>query len=84
MLPEGMDMQIPESGEPFDIQQDEGSGDLFIANYPVTINGRVVEFYYRYNSIEDPYPFYCVVDGELVEVFDSNGEFTADFETAKF
>lgn len=76
-LPDNIIVNIEESGEPFAIQQDT-NGDLFIANYPITINGVPVPFSASYNS-KNPYPLFCEIDGEIIEVFNDHGGFTNDF-----
>lgn len=80
------DQQLPDNiiiewaneiGEPFDIQQDI-NGDLFVANYRLTINGVPVYFATSYNS-KNAYPLFCEIDGEIIEVFNDHGGFTNDF-----
>jgi hypothetical protein len=78
MLPPGLDIKIEESGEPFNICMNEDDYRLFVKNYPATINGVSVTFQSAYNS-KSPYPFYCQIGEEEIEVFDNNGNFTEDF-----
>lgn len=76
-LPEGIDIQITETGEPFRIELDD-SGYLYVANYPCTINGSNVWFATTYNN-KRAYPLLCMTDGEETIVFDDNGNFDQDF-----
>ncbi len=77
MLPDGIEMEIGECGEPFDVRMSE-DGDLFVSNYPVKVNGNEVFFKTNYNS-KSNFPFYCQVDYEDTLVFDENGKFSEDF-----
>jgi hypothetical protein len=78
VLPEGVSIGIVESGEPFNIQLSY-SGELYISNYSVLIQGTPVYFYTTYNSKED-LPFYCCThDGEEIQVFNPDTSFTPDF-----
>lgn len=77
-LPPGLDIKIDESGEPFEICRDEASSRLIVINYPTTINKVEVIFQTALNS-QRPYPFYCQVGEEEIEVFDDKGNFTEDF-----
>lgn len=76
-LPEGVNIEIEETGEPFDIRLTD-DGALFINNYKVTINGRPQSFRTEYNS-KSATPFYCFVDYVEYEVFDLQGNFTDEF-----
>lgn len=77
-LPRGLDIKIDERGEPFEICLNEDHCRLLVKNYPTTINNVVVDFQTAYNS-KRPYPFYCLVGDEEIEVFDDKGNFTEDF-----
>lgn len=76
-LPQGLDIQIEESGEPFDIRLTE-DGSLTVENYPVTINGVPVIFKTSYNS-KAAFPLFAEIDYTEYEVFDNNGEFLPTF-----
>lgn len=76
-LPEGIDITINESGNPFNIQLTE-DGSLYVANYQVKINGEIVQLHTTYNS-KSNYPFYACVDYCDYQVFDEGGEFTDEF-----
>lgn len=77
-LPDGIEISIKESGEPFDIVLDIEHDMIVIDNYPVTINGDEYMIGTLHNSKEN-YPFYVIVDDEEIEVFDDNGKFTTEF-----
>lgn len=78
MIPDGITIEIQESGEAFDIRQNESDGSLFISNYPVRVNGRDVRFFSKYNS-RDTYAFYASEGEEEIQVFHEKGYFTPDF-----
>lgn len=79
--PDGMKIEIEESGDPFETYLCE-DGSLAIINYPVTINDVSVGFKTTYNS-KSPFPFFCQIDDCDIEVFDDNGEFTEEFKNIK-
>lgn len=82
-LPEGLDIRIEESGEPFDIQLTD-SGNLHVSNYSVTINDIPVWFGTVYNS-KSNYPLVAEVNGQELRVFTETGEFDSEFiENAQF
>jgi hypothetical protein len=76
-LPDGIDIVIEESGEPFNIELSE-DGALFISNYGITINNNPAFIGSTYNS-KAPYPLFVCVDYEETQVFDDSGNFTTDF-----
>lgn len=76
-VPEGVNISIEESGEPFDICL-SSEGGLYIANYETTINNVPVIFVTTYNS-KSAYPFFCQYDYCDYEVFNEDGEFTEEF-----
>jgi hypothetical protein len=64
--------------ERFNIEQDE-SGNLFIENLPITINGQSFIFHTTYNC-KSNYPLFVeTADYEEYLVFDEQGEFTEEF-----
>lgn len=64
---------------PFDIHQDESTGEIFVANVWVTVNGRIVAIRRPLNSRED-WPLYASLwDEGPVPVFDDAGKLTEDF-----
>jgi len=79
--PEGMKIEIAETGEPFEIQLSD-NGYLFISNYLVTINDAIVSMRTPYNS-KAPYPLLCYYDWEEITVFDDSGNFTKEFAALK-
>lgn len=82
-LPEGVNIEIEESGEAFKIIQDAGDGSISVVNYPVTVNGKLVPFYTGLNS-KEIYPLTCTIDEVEYTVFDYMGEFEPEFiEAAK-
>lgn len=54
-LPEGINIVIEESGEPFDIKQNNLLEIIFISNYKIKINDEYYEFGTTINS-KDNYP----------------------------
>ena len=76
-LPDGVEIEIEERGEPFEIRLTD-DGLLHVNNYPVTVNGRTILFGTTYNSKEAT-PFYCVADYVEYEVFDIAGDFSTEF-----
>jgi hypothetical protein len=79
-IPEGITIEVEEAGEAFDIQLSNEFGCLFVANYPVTVNGEEYFFGTLYNS-KDAYPMICYVEYDEILVFDEQGNFTAEFVT---
>lgn len=79
MLPDGLKIEINESGEPFNILLTD-DGRLFISNYETTINDVYVSMSTTYNS-KDAFPLVCFHDDDETTVFDDNGEFTEEFIT---
>lgn len=76
-LPEGIDISITESGNPFNIQLTD-DGSLYVANYHVQVNGQTVQFHTTYNS-KSNFPLYAYIDYCEYLVFDEGGEFTEEF-----
>lgn len=76
-LPDGLKIEIEESGEPFDIQLTE-DGSLFVANYQVLVNDVPVIMGTAYNS-KSNYPLNCIFNYEEIRVFDETGNFTEEF-----
>lgn len=80
-LPDGINVEIEEPGEPFDIHlMDDGS--LYIANYMTTFNNVPVIFKTTYNS-KDPYPFFLEHDYCDYKVFNDDGTFSNEFKSLK-
>jgi hypothetical protein len=76
-LPEGIKIEIEETGEPFEVNLTD-DGRLFISNYPTTINDIYVSLSTTYNS-KDTYPLICYHDDIEYNVFDTHGNFTEEF-----
>jgi len=76
-LPEGINIEISEPGEPFEIGMLQ-DGSLFVVNYPVTVNGEEVFMKTTYNS-KDNFPMYCEIDYNDYLVFDEKGNFSQEF-----
>lgn len=60
-------------GEPFDIRQDPNTGNLYVANYTVSIGIEEVRLYTPYNSKEN-YPLYGEFRGEEYCMLTEKGE----------
>lgn len=72
--------QDDHDGKPFRIEQNEGTGAIFIANVRFTIHGKAYHLERPLNSRED-WPLYCV-DPETedeTEVFDAAGSMSEAF-----
>lgn len=81
-VPEGLKIEIEESGEPFDIRQDDSDGSISVINYTVIVNDRCPRFYTPLNSL-GAYPLKCTIDEEIYDVFNDAGEFTDEFINLK-
>lgn len=69
------------NGEPFDIVQDESSGDLTIANLPFSVDGRLYRLSRPLNS-RGEWPLYLTDDAEEeIPVFTDVGNFTDEFKS---
>lgn len=77
MIPEGINIEIDESGDPFNIELNE-DGLLFVSNYQVLINNTPVFVGTTYNSKEN-YPFVAYVNYVEYPIFDEHGNFTDEF-----
>lgn len=76
-LPDGVNIEIEESGEPFQIELTD-DGNLFVSNYPVLVNGQPATFCTVYNSKEN-FPLNLIYDYCEYRVFDEAGNFHPDF-----
>lgn len=62
-------IELEHDGEPFDVQQDMGSGDLYVANVKLVVRGTAIMLYRAFNSRE-PWPLYLTTENEdEVETF---------------
>ncbi len=78
--PDGIDIEVEERGEPFNISMDEGWNIFTVTNYPVYVNGEQYVVGTTINS-KEPFPFYLIDEEEYVEVliFDNNGKYSDEF-----
>jgi hypothetical protein len=76
-LPEGVNIEIKEEGEAFDVQL-TSDGILFVSNYHVFVNDKPVMFGTTYNS-KNNFPLLCILDYCEYPVLDESGEFDEDF-----
>ena len=78
----GLGINYEHEGGSFDIRQNQSSGDLFCSNIRFfhKRTGDTIYFYHRYNSKEPYTMFFEMEDGEEVEVFDNEGNFTEEFK----
>ncbi len=77
-MPDGIDILIEESGQPFDIVLDEMWGLLIVSNYRVSINDEEYMVGTTYNS-KEAFPFVVVVEDTEYEVFNEQGKFSHEF-----
>lgn len=75
--PEGIDIQIEETGEAFNIELME-DGHLTVTNYNVSVNDEIVTMKSTYNS-KSNFPLICQYEYDEVPVFDDNGNFDEEF-----
>lgn len=78
-LPDGVNIEIDECGEPFYIGL-SNDGRLFLNNYNTTINDIYVSLSTTYNA-KDAFPLICFHDDIETTVFDESGNFTDEFIT---
>lgn len=73
-------MDFDETGERFNIEQDENDGGLFISNLEIRIKGNPFDFKTHYNNKAN-YPLF-LIDEDYSEhlVFDEDGNFTKEFK----
>ena len=76
-LPEGIKIEIEETGEPFEIHLTD-DGRLFVSNYQTSINDTYISLSTTYNSKYN-YPLICFHDDVELLVFDEFGNFTEEF-----
>lgn len=77
-VPKNINIEIDENGNSFEIILDEMWNILYVANYPITINGNGYLIGTNYNS-KDPLPFVVVYEDYEIEIFDSTGSFSEEF-----
>lgn len=76
--PHGIKIVIEENGQPFEIEKDESSGDIYISNYKTYVNGHFVRLATNLNSKHN-YPLNCTYDNAEYAVFTDEGEFDSEF-----
>lgn len=76
--PDGINIVIEENGEPFIIEKDSSSGDIYVSNYKTYVNGNLVRFATNLNS-RSKYPLNCTYDNAEYTVFTNTGEFDQEF-----
>lgn len=75
-------LSFESDGEPFQIEQDEMTGNLSIHNIDFYVKGEQVFLVSSYNS-KGAYPLYLLTsDDEEIEVFYEDGDFTDEFLVA--
>lgn len=77
-LPDNININVEESGEPFHVKLHNEYGCLYVSNYNVTINDIDVFVGTLYNS-KNNYPLVCYYDYTEYLVFDENGNFDDEF-----
>jgi hypothetical protein len=72
------DVAMEHDGAAFDVQQESGSGDIFVANIKLTIKGKEYRLYRRLNSRES-WPLYLIDENnEELDVFADDGSFSPE------
>lgn len=79
--PDGIEISIEENGERFLIEKDESSGDIYVANYGTSVNGKAVRFATNLNS-KSNFPLYCEYEDTPYGIFDDNGNWDEEFINA--
>jgi hypothetical protein len=75
---EAHDVELKHDGNAFDIQQDFGSGAIFVANLKLVVRGTVCRLHRPLNSRED-WPLYFTGENEEeISVFADDGAFSAE------
>ena len=74
----GLKFEIDFDHKAFDICQNEHTGDLFVLNYTVMLDGLFLYLYIPYNSKEN-YPLEGVYKGDIYNIFDETGKFLPNF-----
>lgn len=72
------DVELEHDGEAFDVQEDFGSGGLFLANVKLKVRGSTCHLFRPLNSRED-WPLYFLDDiEEEIAVFAKDGSFSSE------
>lgn len=71
-------VELEHNGEAFDVQQDEGSGGLYVANVTLKVHGQACKLLRGHNS-RRAWPLYLTDNnGEEIEVFAEDGSFSPE------
>jgi hypothetical protein len=71
-------VELEHNGAAFDVQQDFGSGDIYVANIRLMVSGKGYRLCRPMNSRE-AWPLYVLAeDDEQIEVFTDDGSFSAE------
>jgi hypothetical protein len=71
---------VTEDAASFEIEQDESSGAIYIANVVFTVHGKPVRLSRPLNS-RAPWPFYAETEDDAIAVFDDNGNLSSEMLT---
>jgi hypothetical protein len=73
-------VELAHDGDAFDVQQDESSGGLFVANVVLKVRGKSCRLHRPLNSRET-WPLYLTDENEEeIDVFTEDGSFSAEME----
>ncbi|WP_434716076.1 hypothetical protein [Paraburkholderia sp. A3RO-2L] len=71
-------VKLEHDGAAFDVQQDESSGAIFVANVKLKVRGVARRLYRPLNSRE-AWPLYLALDDDSeIEVFNEDGSFSGE------
>ncbi|MBU9199912.1 hypothetical protein KTD31_00665 [Burkholderia multivorans] len=71
-------VELVHDGEAFDVQQDDSSGAIFVANVKLKVRGVACKMYRPLNSRE-AWPLYLALDDDSeIEVFNEDGDFSVE------
>jgi len=74
-------IELDHDGSPFDVQQDETSGSIFIANVTLKAKGHAYKLWRPLNS-RAAWPLYLVTEeDEDIAVFNDDGSFSSEMLT---
>ncbi|MBK3780031.1 hypothetical protein G3A43_07160 [Paraburkholderia aspalathi] len=72
------DVVMEHDGAAFDVQQDFGSGDIYVANVKLKVRGKGYRLYRRLNS-RGAWPLYLIDENnEEIDVFADDGSFSPE------
>lgn len=77
----GLDnVELEHDGDAFDVQMDESSGALYLANVTLMVRGEPIGLERPMNS-RDSWPLMAATDDDLVPVFNADGSFSEEMMT---